>query len=50
MNFNYRIKKLNEIIVGWVNYFKLADMKSKLKELDSWIRSDSELVYGKHGN
>ena len=38
MNFNYRIKKLNEIIVGWVNYFKLADMKSKLQELDSWIR------------
>ena len=38
MNFNHRIKKLNEIIVGWVNYFKLADMKSKLKELDKWIR------------
>ena len=38
MNFNYRIKKLNEIIVGWVNYFKLADMKSKLIELDKWIR------------
>lgn len=38
MNFNHRIKKLNEIIVGWVNYFKLAEMKSKLKELDSWIR------------
>ena len=38
MNFNYRIKKLNEIIVGWVNYFKLADMKAKLVELDGWIR------------
>ena len=38
MNFNYRIEKLNEIIVGWVNYFKLADMKTKLTELDQWIR------------
>jgi len=38
MNFDYRIKKLNEIIVGWVNYFKLADMKKKLTELDQWIR------------
>jgi len=38
MNFNNRIKKLNEITVGWVNYFKLADMKTKLKEIDSWIR------------
>lgn len=38
MNFNNRIKKLNEIIVGWVNYFKLADMKNKLRDLDKWIR------------
>lgn len=38
MNFDYRIKKLNEIIVGWVNYFKLADMKRKLEDLDQWIR------------
>ena len=38
MNFDYRIKRLNEIIVGWVNYFKLADMKGKLSELDQWIR------------
>lgn len=38
MNFDYRIKKLNEIIVGWVNYFKLAEMRTKLKDLDSWIR------------
>jgi RNA-directed DNA polymerase len=38
MNFNHRIKKLNEIVVGWVNYFKLADMKNKLRDLDQWIR------------
>ncbi len=38
MNFEYRIKKLNEILVGWVNYYKLADMKNRLKELDEWIR------------
>ena len=38
MNFNNRIKKLNEITVGWVNYFKLADMKNKLRDLDKWIR------------
>lgn len=38
MNFDYRIKKLNQITTGWVNYFKLADMKTKLQELDGWIR------------
>ncbi len=38
MNFKDRLGKLKEIIVGWVNYFKLADMKNKLRELDKWIR------------
>lgn len=38
MNFEYRIKKLNEILVGWVNYYKLADMKIRVKGLDEWIR------------
>lgn len=38
MNFKDRLKKLKEIIVGWVNYFKLADMKNRLKQLDEWIR------------
>lgn len=38
MNFQYRIKKVNEIIVGWVNYYRLADMKNKLNELDKWLR------------
>lgn len=38
MNFDYRIKKLNEITTGWVNYFKLADMKKNLQDLDGWIR------------
>ncbi|MCD5414357.1 MAG: group II intron reverse transcriptase/maturase [Clostridiales bacterium] len=38
MHFDYRIKKLSEVIIGWVNYYKLADMKTRLKELDEWIR------------
>lgn len=38
MNFKDRIKKVNEIIVGWVNYYRLADMKERLKQLDQWLR------------
>jgi group II intron reverse transcriptase/maturase len=38
MKFKYRLKKLKEIIVGWINYFKLADMKKRLRKLDEWIR------------
>lgn len=30
--------KLKQFITGWVNYFKLADMKILLRETDSWLR------------
>ena len=32
------ILELNRLIRGWVNYFKLAQAKSKMNELDSWLR------------
>ncbi|MCK5788379.1 MAG: group II intron reverse transcriptase/maturase [Chlamydiia bacterium] len=38
MNFDNRIKKLKNLMVGWINYYKLANMKWKLKRLDGWIR------------
>lgn len=37
-NFESIIKELIPLIRGWVNYFKLAAMKSILQELDAWIR------------
>jgi len=30
--------KLKQFITGWVNYFKLADMKNLLKSTDEWLR------------
>lgn len=33
-----RIERLNSLVVGWVNYFKIANMKAKLKEIDKWTR------------
>lgn len=30
--------KLKQFIAGWVNYFKLADMKNLLKATDQWLR------------
>ncbi len=30
--------KLKQYIRGWVNYFKLADMKSLLRRTDQWLR------------
>lgn len=33
-----RIKRLNQITIGWVNYFSVAKAKSKMQSLDEWIR------------
>jgi len=32
------IAEINEATLGWVNYFRLAQVKSVFEELDSWIR------------
>jgi RNA-directed DNA polymerase len=32
------IKELKPILVGWGNYFRLAEVKNVFEELDSWIR------------
>src|SRR6266540_1407503 len=34
-----RISKLKEVGRGWVNYFCMASIQRKLKELDSWLRN-----------
>lgn len=47
MSMEFRSIKLRQIIVGWVNYFKLADMKSTLKTLDEWLRRRIRMCYWK---
>ena len=44
---DYRKQKLEECIVGWVNYFALADMKSLLLETDQWVRRKIRAMYWK---
>ena len=39
MSFDERIKRLNWLIRGWTNYFKLASIQGKLKKLDEWVRN-----------
>jgi RNA-directed DNA polymerase len=34
-----KIKRMEAIIVGWVNYFRIAKAKSRMEELDSWVRT-----------
>ena len=39
--------KIKQKIVGWINYFKLADMKGLLKMLDEWLRRRIRMCYWK---
>jgi len=38
-SFDVRIHKLKEIQRGWVNYFRLASMHGKLRDVDDWVRN-----------
>ena len=39
--------KLRRYIMGWINYFKIADIKSLLKTVDQWMRRRIRMVYWK---
>lgn len=38
INTKHRINRINQVIRGWVNYFKLGYMKRTLKNIDSHLR------------
>ena len=42
-----RILKLNEVIRGWINYFKIGGMKKKLKDIDERLRTRMRIVIWK---
>lgn len=49
-----RVKKIDNTytiikqkMVGWINYFKLTDMKGLLKTLDEWLRRRIRMCYWK---
>lgn len=47
MSMEYRAVKLKQTITGWINYFKLADLKGTLREMDKWLRRRLRLCYWK---
>lgn len=38
MSMGYRLLKLKQLMTGWVQYYKLAQMKSLLIQIDEWTR------------
>jgi len=58
MSIGQRMVKLKQCIIGWVNYFGIADMKILAKTLDEWLRRRIRMCFWKqwkkiktkHGN
>lgn len=47
MSNQLREEKHQQFVRGWVNYFKLADMKELLRRTDEWVRRRIRAVYWK---
>lgn len=47
MSMKARYTKLKQVIVGWVNYFKIANMGKIVQTLDKWIRRRIRMCYWK---
>nr|WP_285842576.1 group II intron reverse transcriptase/maturase [Ureibacillus chungkukjangi] len=44
---DYRILKLKQVIFGWVNYFRTANMKTAMREIDMKLRSRIRVIIWK---
>ncbi len=42
-----RIKKINQLVVGWVNYFKVANMKNEIQRIDEHLRTRIRVIIWK---
>ena len=42
-----RIKRLNQVIRGWINYFRMGSMKENLKRIDGHLRTRMRIVIWK---
>ncbi len=44
VSLEYRIKKINEVTRGWINYFRIADMKSKINRFSKQLRTRLRII------
>lgn len=38
ISMDFRVFRLNEITMGWINYFKIAKAKNNIQAIEKWIR------------
>ena len=48
MKFDERVKKLNEVIRGWINYFALGSMKAVMTDIDAHLRTRLRVILWKN--
>ena len=47
VDLTYRIKKINEVTRGWINYFRIGSMKQKLQSIDEHLRTMLRVIIWK---
>ena len=44
---SYRIEKINQVMRGWISYYRKSSMKSKIARLGEWLRNAMRVVIWK---
>lgn len=47
VSMDYRIQKLNEVIRGWINYYRIGRMKTHMRKIDGHLRKRMRIVIWK---
>ena len=47
IDLTYRIKKINEVTRGWINYFRIGSMKTRVQKIDEHLRTMIRVIIWK---